>query len=105
MQSLRRSKLRHLLDVVFKGDREAFLQKTKLTKGRLSQLLDPREPFGDVAARNLAARLHLPPGYFESMDPLTLQWAVTFDALPPNVKERWMELAQMLSPASASSKD
>jgi len=102
MHALRRSKLRHLLEVQFKGDMGAFLKKSGLTKGRLSQLLDPSEPFGDVAARNLAERLQLPPGYFDAMDAQTLQWAVAFDALPPAIKEKWAELVKMLgSPPSS----
>jgi len=96
MQTLRRSKLRHLLEITFGGDRGAFLQKSGLTKGRLSQLLDPSEPFGDVAARNLAERLELPAGYFDTMDRQTLEWAVAFDALPDAIKERWTELVSML---------
>lgn len=96
MHALRRSKLRHLLDVQFKGDRGAFLKKSGLTKGRLSQLLDPSEPFGDVAARNLAERLELPPGYFDQMDAQTLQWAVAFDSLPQPIKDKWSELVMML---------
>lgn len=102
MHALRRSKLRHLLDVQFKGDRGAFLKKSGLTKGRLSQLLDPKEPFGDVAARNLAERLGLAPGYFDQMDTQTLQWAVAFDALPPAIKEKWVELVKMLGTPPAS---
>lgn len=96
MHALRRSKLRHLLDVVFKGDRGAFLNKSGLSKGRLSQLLDPAEPFGDVAARNLAQRLELPEGYFDQMDAETLRWAVAFDALPPHLKAKWSEIVMML---------
>jgi len=99
MHALRRSKLRHLLDVRFKGDRGAFLKKSGLTKGRLSQLLDPNEPFGDVAARNLAQRLELPPGYFYQMDAQTLQWAVAFDALPQPIKAKWLELVKMMGGA------
>lgn len=99
MHALRRSKLRHLLDVQFKGDRGAFLKRSGLTKGRLSQLLDPKEPFGDVAARNLAERLELPPGYFDQMDAQTLQWAVAFDSLPQPIKDKWAELVKMLGDA------
>jgi hypothetical protein len=96
MQTLRRSKLRHLLEITFKGDRGLFLKKSGLSKGRLSQLLDPNEPFGDVAARNLADRLELPNGYFDQMDRATLEWAVAFDALPPAIKDKWTELVLML---------
>jgi hypothetical protein len=79
------------------------LKKSGLTKGRLSQLLDPNEPFGDVAARNLAERLELPPGYFDQMDAQTLRWAVAFDSLPQPIKDKWAELVQMLGPPPSSS--
>lgn len=58
------------------------MRETGLTKGRLSQLLDPEEPFGDVAARRLEERLRLEPGYFDTMDAQTVEWAVKFDSLP-----------------------
>ena len=72
------------------------MKKSGLSKGRLSQLLDESEPFGDVAARNLAERLELPPGYFDQMDAQTVQWAVAFDALPQTIKDKWAELVTML---------
>lgn len=96
MHALRRSKLLHLLNVGFKGDGGAFLEKSGLSKGRLSQLLDPDEPFGDVAAKRLAERLELPPGYFDTMDAQTVEWAVAFDALPQHLKDKWQELVAML---------
>ena len=72
------------------------MKQSGLTKGRLSQLLDPDQPFGDVAARNLCERLSLDPGYFDQMDAQTVQWAVQFDALPQTIKDRWMDLVSML---------
>jgi hypothetical protein len=36
-----------------------------ITKGRVTQLFDDSEPFGELAARNLAIRLGLEPDYFE----------------------------------------
>jgi hypothetical protein len=101
MHALRRYKLRHLIEVAFKGDRGAFLLRSGLSKGRLSQLLDPKEPFGDIAARNLEERLQLDPGYFDSMNAATVEWAVKFDALPPELKARWAQLVDMLAPGSA----
>lgn len=50
----------------FKGDRAKLLRKTGLTKGRITQLLDGNEPFGERAATNLARRLGLKDDYFES---------------------------------------
>lgn len=98
MHSLRRSKLQLLITDRFKGDRGAFLQQSGLTKGRLSQLLNPDEPFGDVAARNLEERLHLDPGHFDAMDARTLEFALTFEKLPDHQKARWETLLTMLSP-------
>ncbi len=68
-----------------------------LTKGRLSQLLDPDLPFGDVAARNLEGRLHLEPGYFDAMDAQTVHFAVQFDALPQHIKDQWINLVDLMA--------
>lgn len=96
MHALRRRKLQDLLSRRYKGDRGAFLKDSGLTKGRLSQLLDPEQPFGDVAARNLEDRLHLDAGYFDAMDARTLQFALAFEALPEHLKAQWEQLASML---------
>lgn len=72
------------------------MEKSGLSKGRLSQLLDPDQPFGETAARNLEERLELEPGYFDAMDKQTLQWAVAFDALPQHLKDKWTDLVSML---------
>jgi hypothetical protein len=97
MHALRRQKLATLLRLKFKDDRGAFLKASGLTKGRLSQLLDPKLPFGDIAARNLETRLQLDPGFFDSMDERTVQFALAFESLPDHQKERWEQLAAMLS--------
>jgi hypothetical protein len=98
MDSLRRQKLRSLLETKYGNDRQRLIKAAQMTKGRLSQLLDPARPFKDRAARNLEERLGLPAGYFDSMDPRTLAWATTFDALPESVKQQWEHLARMLAP-------
>jgi len=36
-----------------------------MTKGRIAQLFDERQPFGERAGRSIADRLQLPPDYFE----------------------------------------
>lgn len=72
------------------------MKATGLTKGRLSQLLDPNEPFGDVAARRLEDRLNLEPGYFDTMDAQTVEWATKFDSLPQHLKDRWLEIVSLL---------
>ena len=43
----------------YNGDRTAFIKKAKLTKGRISQLLDPKEAFGERAAKSMALSLGL----------------------------------------------
>lgn len=96
MHALRRQKLRALIADRFGGNRGEFLKASGLTKGRLSQLLKAGEPFGDTAARNLEDRLHLEPGYFDSMDARTVDFAVRFDKLPEHLKQRWEALVQML---------
>lgn len=69
MKDIRKKRLSALLaGSPYHGDRGAFLRDSGLSKGRLSQLLDPNEPFGDVAARNLVESLGLKDGYFESDD-------------------------------------
>lgn len=78
------------------------MKDSGLSKGRLSQLLDPELPFGDVAARNLEERLHLDPGYFDAMDAQTVAFAVQFDALPQHLKAQWLELVSMLGGKSAT---
>lgn len=97
MHALRRQKLQDLISRQYKGDRGAFLDASGISKGRLSQLLDPALPFGDTAARNLEERLNLDPGYFDAMDSRTLQFALTFEQLPAHVKEQWEQLASMLA--------
>ena len=101
MHALRRHKLRLLLEDRFKGNRGEFLKVTGLTKGRLTQLLDPAEPFGDIAARNLETRLQLDPGYFDTMDARTVQFALMFESLPEPVKAQWEALAGMLGKPAA----
>ena len=70
MKELRRQKLRELLaGPRFNGDRDLFLSSAVLTKGRLSQLLDPALPFGDTAVKNLCEKLGIPESYFNTPTP------------------------------------
>lgn len=98
MHALRKYKLGALIAERFGGDRGPFLKTTKLSKGRLSQLLDPDEPFGEVAARNLEKRLRLDPGYFDTLDARTLQFAMAFERPPDPLKARWEQIAAALTP-------
>lgn len=50
----------------YNGDRTAFIAKSGLSKGRVSQLLDPKEAFGERAGMRLAETLRLPdPRWFD----------------------------------------
>lgn len=56
------------------GSRAALMKKTGLTKGRLSQLFKENQPFGELAAKNLAEKLGLSSDHFEH------DWG---DSVPP----------------------
>lgn len=100
MHALRKQKLTQLIADNYGDDRGTFLKASGLSKGRLSQLLDPAEPFGEVAARNLEERLQLPAGYFDAMDARTVRFALAFEALPDDLKARWEQIAQVLTTKS-----
>ena len=71
MKETRRHWLNALLNGPrYMGDRGAFCKDAGITNGRLSQLLDPREAFGDVAANKLVEKLNLQPDYFSRIKPL-----------------------------------
>lgn len=61
----RRAILRDYLQVHLRGDRGRLIQKSGLSKGRITQLLDEEEPFGERAAQALARRLRLHAQFFE----------------------------------------
>lgn len=70
MTNSRRTRfLRYFNEGPLKGSREALIRRTGLTKGRISQLFDEAEPFGERAASGLAEKLGLPPDYFERDQP------------------------------------
>lgn len=93
------------------GDREALIRKSGLTKGRISQLLDPGQQFGERAARSLAQNLGLPAEFFNTERtapnanteqvkilgavPLISSvqagaWSEVFDPFAPGVAEEWL---------------
>lgn len=62
----RKRRLQALIDgKPFLGNQTAFAEKVGLTKGRITQLLDPSDSFGERSARSLAAALRLPDDYFD----------------------------------------
>lgn len=67
MDAHRKDRLRTLIDSPrFKGSQQAFADAVGISKGRVSQILDPDEPFGERAARGYAERLNLPTNWFEA---------------------------------------
>jgi len=69
MKETRRENLRKLLaSPRFNGDRAKFCLDAHITKGRLAQLLDDAQPFGDGAERNLIEKLNLDAGFFSRRD-------------------------------------
>ena len=65
MKEIRREWLRILIRDHFGGSRARLIKKSGLTSGRIAQLLDEDQPFGELAAKSLALRLGLDPGFFE----------------------------------------
>jgi SOS-response transcriptional repressor LexA len=65
MDSTRRARLAKLIERQYAGSRADFSRASGLTGGRITQLLDPSEPFGERAARSLESRLGLPSRYFD----------------------------------------
>jgi len=57
--SRRKAFLTWFLGPAMKGDRESLIRTTCYTKGRISQLFNESEPFGERAARELSRRLGL----------------------------------------------
>lgn len=66
MDAHRKARLRTLIDSPrFHGSQQAFADAIGLSKGRVSQLLDAEQAFGERAARSYAEKLGLPVNWFE----------------------------------------
>lgn len=62
----RKNRLQAVIDgKPFMGNQSAFAAKVGLSKGRISQLLDPKESFGERSGMKLAEALGLEIRYFE----------------------------------------
>lgn len=62
----RKSRLRALIDSpAYGGSQASFAKAAGLTEGRVSQLLDPNQSFGERSAKNIASELRLGDRYFE----------------------------------------
>lgn len=74
MDKNRKQRLKALIDSRFEGNQQRFADCVVMSKGRISQLLDDNEPFGERAAKNILTKLNdaginLPDGYFEAQAP------------------------------------
>jgi hypothetical protein len=72
MKEIRRLRLKKLLESPrFAGNKTKLWREAGISSGRLTQLLDEAEPFGDLAATNLATALGLPGDYFNAPEEAT----------------------------------
>jgi SOS-response transcriptional repressor LexA len=65
MDHVRRQKLAELIRTRYNDSRVDVSRVTGLSGGRITQLLDPDEPFGERAARSLEQKLSLPPRWLD----------------------------------------
>lgn len=67
MDAHRKARLQTLIDGPrYQGSQQALADAVGLSKGRVSQLLDPGLPFGERAAASMCAKLGLPERWFEA---------------------------------------
>lgn len=83
------------------GDRQKLMKKTGISKGRVTQLLDPNETFGQLTATRLAKALKLDPHYFErdavdvsveKLSPEALAFAAKYEAMTTKERHRLARL-------------
>lgn len=101
----RRRRFLRYFEERLKSDRQILIERTGMTKGRITQLLDPEEPFGELAGRNLARKLGLAPDYFES-DHVDSQRTVHVGANAPRpLTAEEIELLRLWEPLLADQRD
>lgn len=109
MDSQRRTRLLQLLATRYNGDRAQLILDSKLSKGRISQLLDASQAFGERAARDLERKLGLPDRWLDAKDVANTEpapsvregvpliswvqagnWAEASDPFQPGEAEAWI---------------
>lgn len=108
MRDLRKSRLALLINERYKGVRGDLIKESGLSAGRITQLLDAKEPFGERAARELERKLDLPERWFDqslsNTEPAPRpkggvpliswiqagRWNETSDPLQPGGAEAWV---------------
>jgi SOS-response transcriptional repressor LexA len=68
MKDIRKRRLEQLIRTRYKGVRADFMKETGLSGGRVTQLLNPADAFGERAARELERKLDLPAMWFDKDD-------------------------------------
>lgn len=105
----RRRRLAVLIATRYKGDRSLLINESGLSKGRITQLLDAQEAFGERAARSLEERLQLAAGWLDQDDTENVEpapdvlggvpliswiqagdWAEASDPFQPGDAEAWI---------------
>jgi phage repressor protein C with HTH and peptisase S24 domain len=66
MTVYRKRRLKNLIETRFKGSQKDLAAAANLSEGRITQMLDPEDSFGERAARTLAGKLGLDERYFET---------------------------------------
>jgi SOS-response transcriptional repressor LexA len=123
MDDTRRKRLAELIATHYKGDRAAFIRASGLSKGRVTQLLDPGGRFGERAAQELVRRLNdgderlnLDERYFERDPGVNVevsrpirgavpliswvqagQWEEAIDTFQPGDAEAWLPTMKAVS--------
>jgi SOS-response transcriptional repressor LexA len=80
MDKERRDRFVAYFESKLKSDRQELMRRTGYSKGRITQLLDENEPFGELVATRLAERLRLPETYFLMDAPSSVIQAVAVRA-------------------------
>lgn len=114
VRDYRRAQFKELLKTRFGGSRAKLAEEAGISNARITQLLDPKEAFGDTAVRRLVEKLGLPKDYFEltGVDiplPLpsaeALKIAIAWDQMSPQERARLdnlMAAALDLGPSSTT---
>ena len=97
MKNTRRSRLvAYFNGPAMKGSRELLINRSGLTKGRIAQFFDEKQPFGELAARGLARRLDLVEDFFER--DYEASKAPEMIAPPSGARAELLKLFEMLPP-------
>jgi SOS-response transcriptional repressor LexA len=106
MDQHRKRRLAHLIKSRYNDSQAELARDAKLTEGRITQLLDPDQPFGERAARSLVERLRLDDDrYFEREDVSNVEEAPDIRAGVPLISwiqaGTWAEASDPLQPGDA----